>query len=107
MKNVQRDKSGREDEAIEMEAALKSRDISERGKSIQSSVHPHHSTFLVQVLFFTLVLFENVLLAAYPLMKGHNMALRCLGEDKILFGSLIIVILCIASWVFQALNITH
>ena len=74
------------------------------GKLAQNVVQPHRSTFLVQVLFFLLVLVENVFLAAFPLIKGgHNRGLACFGEN-VGYGILIVVVLCIMSWVFQALN---
>ena len=65
----------------------------------------HHATFVVQFLFFALVLLENIILSAFPLIKGgQNRALGCFGTDKIQYGVVLVVVLNMLSWLFQVLH---
>ena len=65
----------------------------------------HNPTFLIQVLFFLLVLLENIFLAVYPLIKGaQNKALSCLGKDTICYFVLLAVALNMLSWILQWLH---
>ena len=67
----------------------------------------HHSTFLVQFLFFAVVLVENVLFSIFPLVKGdtpENKSLpSCLGSGSYI-GVLLVVSLCVMSWICQVLH---
>ena len=67
----------------------------------------HHNTFLVQFLFFTIVLVENVLFSVFPLVKGDTLENEglpsCLGNGKYI-GVLLVVSLCMMSWICQILH---
>ena len=67
----------------------------------------HNSTFLVQFLFFIVVLVENVLFSIYPLVKGdtaENEGLpTCLGNGKY-YGVIWVVFLWMMSWICQVLH---
>ena len=77
-------------------------------KCANGSSHPvvQHSTFFVQFLFFTLILFENLLLASVPLfypLNGTNRAFECLGKEKIELYVGLVFLLCALSWLFHTL----
>ena len=81
------------------------RGVEQAEKDEGESNKQHHPTFLVQVLFFLLVLLENIFLAAYPFIKGsQNKALSCLGNSTVCYGVLMVVALNVLSWILQALH---
>jgi hypothetical protein len=76
----------------------------QKQKSHNVNVTGQHSTFFVQTLFFLLVMFENILLAAWPLIRGNsNRALACLGAEKLVEYVGVIVCLCLGSWICHIL----
>ena len=78
---------------------------SEGAIELKEDSQRHHTTFLEQVLFFLLVLLENLILAIYPFIKGgQNEALNCLGRNTICYGIVMVIVLNVLSWMFQVLH---